>query len=180
MTHSATQPSSPVRVQCVLGFVPLAWTLVALLVQLGLLSAVSQRLLPETVELYLVGKVSSGPGHYSVALDTLVMSMWVGIALCVVASVIIAVLASVKKPEQWIRASVAVTALLIAAALGLLIGSLVPQLGPTVLVDAGASDSMAKMSAMAGIIAGVVLGLLSATMLPNRLGGRKSDAKQSQ
>ncbi|AXT86536.1 hypothetical protein C6I20_16065 [Aeromicrobium sp. A1-2] len=161
----------------VLGIVPLGWTLAAVVAQV-ILTAVLVPRLPATIELHVVGAVSSGPGHYRVAVDGLVLTMWILLAVLALVSVGLALLAAVGRSTPVTSAAAAVVACLIPTGLGLLVASVLPQVGASAPAEVGTSGGGGSAWATVGLVVGLALGLVSVLALPQKVRGRNAARSQ--
>ncbi len=160
-----TAPAS-VRVKRITAFIPLVWTGIAILAQLVLTIGMVPRL-PSSVELTVVGKVSSGPGHYLVSIGNLVTIMWAIIMVCAILSLLFAVQVAAKRLPREIVALAALVACAISTTLGLVFANLIPQLGA--LATPETESSAEFFGAALGLVVGLALGLLSILALPPKL-----------
>jgi hypothetical protein len=157
------------RAKRIAGFVPLAWCVVAVVVQLVIVAVMIPRL-PESVVFYVTGGINSGPGHYIVPIGGLVETTWVVIAVCAAASIVLALRASVRKQSvPWSEASMALLAGIVPAGLFIVLGTLLPQLGSTSPSEPQPIFGTVDAFAWGGLVVGLVLGLFSILWLPKKL-----------
>ena len=155
----------------------MGWTLVAVVVQIVLTTMLVPRL-PATIELHVVGSVSSGSRHYRVAVDSLVLTMWVLVAVLALVSFGLALVAAVRRSTPVTSAATAVVGCLIPTGLGLLLASVLPQLGASVPAEVGTSGGGGSAWATVGLVVGLALGLVSVLALPQKVCGGSAARSQ--